>query len=121
MSDLAKRRAYIEQLWIVSRHRAEWLRSTSAAPAPLNLEICCHDVVWAYDDDNLAETAKSIEASDTDCANYIIYDLDETRLAPDQQLHRERAGYLRKVREGHRSRPGDRLATSRRPQGAFPR
>ena len=78
MSDLAKRRAYIEQLWIVSRHRAEWLRSTSAAPAPLNLEICCHDVVWAYDDDNLAETAKSIEASDTDCANYIIYDLDET-------------------------------------------
>jgi len=41
------------------------------------VEICCNEVVWAYDDDNLEEAAKSIDASDTTCDDRITYDLDE--------------------------------------------
>jgi hypothetical protein len=42
------------------------------------VEIRCNEVVWAYDDDNLEEAAKSIDASDTTCDDRITYDLDET-------------------------------------------
>ena len=42
------------------------------------VEICCNEVVWAYDDDDLEEAAKSIHASDTTCDERITYDLDET-------------------------------------------
>ena len=122
MSDLAKRRAYNEQLLDCEPAIEPNGYEVPAQPWRFfTVEICCHDVVWAYDDDNLAEAAKSIEASDTDCDDYITYDLDETHENGEFKSYRPRAGYLRKVREGHRSRPGDRLATSRRPQGAFPR
>jgi hypothetical protein len=40
----------------------------------------------AYDDHNLAEASKSIEASDTDCDDYITYDLYETHENQIQEL-----------------------------------
>ena len=45
-----------------------------AQPGALHPWRFAHDVVWACDDDNVAEAAKSIEASDTDCHDYITYD-----------------------------------------------
>ena len=79
MSDLVNRRAYIEQLLDCEPAIEPNGYEVPAQPRHFFTgEICCHDVVSAYDDDNLAEAAKSIEARDTDCDDYITYDLDET-------------------------------------------
>lgn len=45
----------------------------------LTVELSFKDIVWAYDDESLDDAAKSIESSDTEREDCIVYDLDEPK------------------------------------------
>jgi hypothetical protein len=109
MSDLVNRRAYIEQLL-----------DCEPAIEPNGYEVPAQPrrfSSWRFAATTLSGRMTTITSqkprspSKPAIPTAPTYDLDETQLAQDQQLHRQRAGYLRKVREGYRYRPGHRLPT----------